>query len=143
LLRLLHSTEGQPYSDLNVATDRDDVLDYYFNNGYPAAKFDFTSVPSVEPNHVDLTFTVTPGERVYVRDVVVDGLKRTRPDLVTDRISLHAGDPLSQSEINGQPAPSVRSGHLHARGRRYPKSGWRRAQTSTCCIRSKRPAVTR
>ena len=26
---------------------------------------------------------------------------RTRPDVVTDRISLHAGDPLSQSEING------------------------------------------
>ncbi len=46
LMRLLHSTQGQPYSDLNVATDRDNVLDYYFNNGYPAAKFDFTSVPS-------------------------------------------------------------------------------------------------
>ena len=38
---------------------------------------------------------------MYVRNVVVDGLKRTRPDLVTDRISLRAGDPLSQSEING------------------------------------------
>ena len=101
LMRLLHSTEGQPYSDLNVATDRDNVLDYYFNNGYPAAKFDFTTVPSSQANHVDLAFTVTPGERVYVRDVVVDGLKRTRPDLVTDRISLSAGDPLSQSEING------------------------------------------
>jgi len=57
---LLHSTEGQPYSDLNIATDRDNVLDYYFNNGYPAAKFDFTSVPSTEPDHVDLTFIVTP-----------------------------------------------------------------------------------
>ena len=43
LMRLLHSTQGQPYSDLNLATDRDDVLDYYFNNGYPAAKFDFTT----------------------------------------------------------------------------------------------------
>lgn len=100
LLRLLHSTQGQPYSDLNIATDRDDVLDYYFNNGYPAAKFDFTAVPSAEPQHVDLTFLVTPGQRIYVRDVVVDGLRRTRQDVVTDRISLHAGDPLSQSEIN-------------------------------------------
>jgi outer membrane protein assembly complex protein YaeT len=101
LLLLLHSTKGQPYSDLNIATDRDDVLDYYFNTGYPAAKFDFTSIPSSQADHVDLTFTVTPGERIYVRSVVVDGLKRTRPDLVTDRISLHAGDPLSQSDING------------------------------------------
>jgi len=101
LMLLLHSTEGQPYSDVSVASDRDNVLDYYFNNGYPAAKFDFTTVPSSQDDHVDLTFTVTPGERIYVRNVVVDGLERTRPDLVTDRISLRAGGPLSQSEING------------------------------------------
>jgi len=100
LMMLLHSTEGQPFSDLAIATDRDNILDYYFNNGYPAAKFDFTTVPSGQPNHVDVAFTVTPGERVYVRNIVVDGLERTRPDLVTDRISLRAGDPLSQSEIN-------------------------------------------
>jgi outer membrane protein insertion porin family len=101
LMMLLHSTEGQPYSDLNIAADRDNVLDYYFNNGYPAAKFDFTSGLASQANHVNLAFSVTPGARVYVRNVVVDGLKRTRPDLVTDRISLREGDPLSQSEING------------------------------------------
>jgi outer membrane protein assembly complex protein YaeT len=101
LMRLLHSTVGQPYSDLNIASDRDNVLDYYFDNGYPAATFDFTTVPAPQAHQVDLTFIVNPGKRVYVRNVVVDGLKRTRPDLVTDRISLRAGDPLSQSEING------------------------------------------
>jgi outer membrane protein insertion porin family len=101
LMLLLHSTQGQPYSDLNVATDRDNVLDYYFNNGYPAAKFEFTAVPAADADRVDLTFIVTPGQRIYVRNVVVDGLNQTRPDLVTDRISLHAGDPLSQSEITG------------------------------------------
>jgi outer membrane protein insertion porin family len=100
LIAILHSTAGQPYSDLNIAVDRDNVLDYYFNHGYPAARFDFTILPSDRPDGVDLTFTVTPGDRIYVRNVVVDGLKRTRPDLVTDRISLRAGDPLSQSDIN-------------------------------------------
>ncbi|HEX5227340.1 MAG TPA: outer membrane protein assembly factor BamA [Bryobacteraceae bacterium] len=100
LMRLLHSTQGQPYSDLNIATDRDNVLDYYFNHGYPAAKFDFTAVPAGAAQRIDLKFIVTPGERVYVRDVVVDGLRRTRKDVVTDRISLRPGDPLSQSEIN-------------------------------------------
>jgi outer membrane protein insertion porin family len=100
LMLLLHSTEGQPFSDLAIATDRDNVLDYYFNNGYPAAKFEFTAVPSGQADHVDLTFTVIPGERVYVRNVVVDGLQQTRPDVVTDRISVRAGDPLSQSQIS-------------------------------------------
>ena len=100
LMLLLHSTQGQPFSDLGIATDRDNVLDYYFNNGYPAAKFDFTAVPSGQADRVDLTFTVTPGARVYVRNVVVDGLQQTRPDVVTDRISVRAGDPLSQSQIS-------------------------------------------
>ena len=97
----LHSTEGQPYSDLNIATDRDNILDYYYNNGYPEAKLDFTSTPADEPNHMNLTFIVTPGRRVYVRNVLVDGLRRTRQDLVRSRISLAPGDPLSQSQITG------------------------------------------
>ncbi|HTC34305.1 MAG TPA: POTRA domain-containing protein [Bryobacteraceae bacterium] len=100
MLLFLHSTVGQPYSDFNIATDRDNILDYYFNSGYPAAKFEFTSMPAAEPNHVNLTFIVTPGPRVYVRDVLVAGLKRTQPDLVQDRISLSPGDPLSASQIN-------------------------------------------
>lgn len=100
LMLLLHSTQGQPYSDLNIATDRDNVLDYYFNRGYPSAKFDFTAVPASEPDRVNLTFIVTPGARVFVRNVLVYGLNRTRPDLVRDRISLHEGDPLSQAEIS-------------------------------------------
>ncbi|HEV2690604.1 MAG TPA: POTRA domain-containing protein, partial [Bryobacteraceae bacterium] len=101
LLSILHSTEGQAYSDLNVASDRDSILDYYFNNGYPKATFEFTSTPAAESDHVDLKFRVTPGDRVYVRDVSVGGLERTKPDLVEQRISLKAGDPLSQNQITG------------------------------------------
>jgi outer membrane protein insertion porin family len=101
LRAILHSTEGQPYSDSNIASDRDTILDYYFNNGYPAAKFEFTATPAAEPNRVELKFMVTSGDRVYVRDVIVNGLERTRTDLVRNRISLKTGDPLSQNQING------------------------------------------
>ena len=101
LLSILHSTEGQAYSDLNVATDRDSILDYYYNNGYPKAEFEFTATPAAEPQHMALKFTVTPGERVYVRDVLVTGLQRTQSGLVTNRISLKPGDPLSQNQITG------------------------------------------
>ncbi len=100
LLLLLHSTAGQPYSELNIASDRDGILDYYFNSGYPQAKFDFKSKPAAEGNQMDLTFIVTPGPRVYVRDILVEGLKRTQPEVVRGRISLEPGDPLSQSQIN-------------------------------------------
>src|SRR5439155_10115785 len=99
LRSILHSTEGQPYSDVNVANDRDNILHYYYDNGYPEAQFAFTSAPANEPHRQKLDFIVTPGRREYVRRVVVNGLHTTNPDIVTDRISLNEGAPLSQSQI--------------------------------------------
>src|ERR1700724_2230646 len=39
LLGDVASTPGQPYSDFNVATDRDVILALYFNEGFPMANF--------------------------------------------------------------------------------------------------------
>ncbi len=37
------STSGQPYSDFNVTTDRDNILALYFNEGFPEASFSATA----------------------------------------------------------------------------------------------------
>src|SRR5260370_4019830 len=39
LLGRIGSTPGQPYSEFNVATDRDSILALYFNEGFPEARF--------------------------------------------------------------------------------------------------------
>lgn len=39
LLSVVGSTPGQPYSDFNVTTDRDNILALYFNEGFPGASF--------------------------------------------------------------------------------------------------------
>src|SRR5277367_1490186 len=43
LLDVVGSTPGQPYSDFNVATDRDNILAKYFDEGYPEASFTSTA----------------------------------------------------------------------------------------------------
>ncbi|HYL63341.1 MAG TPA: POTRA domain-containing protein [Candidatus Methylomirabilis sp.] len=43
LLSVVGSTPGQPYSDLNVSTDRDNILAMYFNEGFPEASFSATA----------------------------------------------------------------------------------------------------
>ena len=96
---LLQSTAGQPFSDLNIISDRDTVLGYYFNNGYPEAGFDWSSQPADKPFFVNLKYVVREGPRRYVRDVIIGGLEKTNRDLVTSRISLRPGDPLSQSRM--------------------------------------------
>ncbi|MGB2669984.1 MAG: POTRA domain-containing protein [Candidatus Acidiferrum sp.] len=43
LLGVVGSTPGQPYSDFNVSTDRDNILALYFNEGFPEASFTSTA----------------------------------------------------------------------------------------------------
>jgi outer membrane protein assembly complex protein YaeT len=99
LRAMMQSTEGQPYSELNVATDQDTVLSYFFNNGYPDATFEVTAAPAAAPHQMNLRYTITPGTRQYVRDVLVSGLESTDLGLVFERIDLAAGDPLSQASM--------------------------------------------
>lgn len=96
---LLSSESGQPYSIASVAADRDAILNWYFNNGYPDATFDATVTPDAASHRVRLKYVVREGRRNFVRAVLVNGLTATRPDLVMSRIVPRPGDPLSQSEI--------------------------------------------
>jgi len=95
ILPTLSSSEGQPFSDFNVASDRDAILAYYYTNGFPNANFEWSSKPGPKPNQVDLQFTITEGRRQFVRDVLVEGLQTTRPSVVARNVLLAAGDPLS------------------------------------------------
>ncbi len=99
LLAQLRSTPGQGYSDESLASDRDNILDYYYNRGYSGAKFEFTAQPDAEAHTAALVYRVDPGEQTTVRNVVIAGLDQTRLDLVRKRIFLKEGDPLSQNEL--------------------------------------------
>ena len=43
------SLPGQPYSDISVASDRDNILALYFNDGYPNATFSWSAEPEPSP----------------------------------------------------------------------------------------------
>jgi outer membrane protein insertion porin family len=96
---VLQSSADEPFSEANIAVDRDTILSYYYNNGYPDATFDWTQTPGDGDHRANLKYVVHPGQRVYVRSVLLRGLETTRPSLVDKRISLNPGDPLSQQSI--------------------------------------------
>jgi outer membrane protein insertion porin family len=95
----LTSARGQPYSEANVAADRDYILNYFYNAGYPNATFDYYLDSVSIPNRVKLRFKLNLGKREYVRQVLVSGLKWTKPRLVYDKIKLKEGDPLSLTKM--------------------------------------------
>jgi outer membrane protein assembly complex protein YaeT len=94
----LASVAGQPFSDVNLASDRAVVLTYYYEHGFPDATFKATATPGHTPHHVNVTYTMTEGQRQYVRRVITSGITRTRPSLVDKYLTLHPDDPLSPVE---------------------------------------------
>ncbi len=102
ILAQLSSSAGQPFSEFNVAVDRDTILAQYFENGFPHATFEWSSKPSAEdPHRLDLAFVVHEGDQQFVRQVLINpqGLTTTRPSMIAHNIQLNPGDPLSPTAV--------------------------------------------
>lgn len=100
LRSVISNIEGQPYSDRNVNTDRDAILNAYFNHGFPNATFDAQATPA-NPEHtlIDVTYTIHEGEQFFVDEVLVSGLNYTKPFVVQRQLQIHSEDPLSQEQM--------------------------------------------
>ena len=98
----LASSSGQPFAEVNLARDRDNILTYYYSQGFPSATFTANWQVNGAPHRVNVVYTIKEGDRQYVREVITSGLRITRQSLVNRNVTMHAGDPLSpiqQTEI--------------------------------------------
>lgn len=96
----INTAVGEPFSEFNIAQDRDNLLNYYFNRGFPRASFEASAKPNPgEPNRMDVTFKIREGEQVFVDHVFVSGLHYTKPFIVQRDLRVRAGDPLSQIDM--------------------------------------------
>jgi outer membrane protein insertion porin family len=98
LMNRLASIPGQPFTEVNLASDRNQILTYYYARGFSNASFKVAWEPSSTPHHANVTYTVAEGDRKYVREVITSGLHTTRRSLVDKNITLKSGDPLSPIE---------------------------------------------
>ncbi len=97
--QMVTSAPGQPFSEASLAADRDNVLAYYYNNGYPNASFDWQVAAARDANRVDLKLTVVEGAPQFVRNFLIGGLDVSDPEMVLRRIRLTPGEPLSQARL--------------------------------------------
>lgn len=98
LLTVIASTKGQPYSDANVTSDRDNILAYYFDQGFPDAQFDAKQTPA-GTNRVDLVYHITEGQRVDVSRVLLAGYRYTRPGIISRQVTVKPGGPLREGDV--------------------------------------------
>jgi outer membrane protein assembly factor BamA len=95
----LSTQPGQPYSEQDLASDRERILSYYFNHGFPNATLEITPKPSPDPDREDVTFTIAEGEHFSVDRVMLAGTDHTRDYVVQRELEVHAGDALSQQDL--------------------------------------------
>jgi outer membrane protein assembly complex protein YaeT len=96
---LMNAQEGQPYSLVTLAGDRDAVLSYYLGHGFDQAKVDLQIHKEADPTSTDVSLTVAEGQQVFVNRVLLSGLAYTRPKVAESQILVHPGDPLDQTAI--------------------------------------------
>ena len=100
LATVINTAKGQPFSEYNIGQDRDNILNYYFNHGFPRATFEAAAQPILGQAHrMEVTFTISEGQRVFVDQVRVSGLRYTRPYIVERELQTRHGDPLSQIDM--------------------------------------------
>lgn len=97
----LSSSEGQPFSEFNVAADRDAILAHYFSNGFAGVTFEWSATPVPGQQRMNLEYRINEGRQQFVRQVLVEGLHTTKEKLAQEQIDFGPGDPLSPTAIAG------------------------------------------
>jgi outer membrane protein assembly factor BamA len=123
----LGALPGQPFSDINVSSDRDNVLALYYNQGFPEATFTYTAEPDTSPEAqaatakenaraekltgeaakfaieraqpVKLVYKIEEGPRISVKRIFLTGYNHTRQRVIRREVKVKPGAPLREGEV--------------------------------------------
>ena len=98
LLTVIGSTDGQPFSEAGVASDRNNILAYYYNDGFPQATF-VEQLTDSGSNKISLTYHITEGPRIEVARVLLTGYQYTRPGIISRQVEVKAESPFREGEV--------------------------------------------
>ena len=95
----LFSRPGQPYSPARAQADREFIIDYFADRGYPHAAVEWSASEPSDAGDVDVVFQIEPGDQEKIRRVVVIGNEHTREGTIRHELVVRSGDPLRQSNV--------------------------------------------
>ena len=99
LQNVVGSTAGQPYSEAGIASDRNNILALYYNEGFPEARFQEEVTPAAKPNQMNVTYHITEGTRIEVSKVLLTGYQFTRPGIIRREVTIKPEGPLREGDI--------------------------------------------
>lgn len=97
---LINTSAGQPFSEAMIADDREVVMNYYFNRGFPSVQMNNSAVYA-DGTHtsMDVVYDIHEGSQEFVSRVLVSGVEHTKPHIVNRALVIRSGTPLSQERM--------------------------------------------
>jgi outer membrane protein insertion porin family len=99
LLAIVGSSPGQPYSAAAVASDRNNILAMYYNEGFPEAHLDEKISPGSKSEEVHVLYQITEGQQIDVAKVLLTGYQITRPKVIARQVTIEPDGPLREGDI--------------------------------------------
>ena len=102
------TTPGKPYSEIDVAADRDRIDLEYRNRGYESVVVEPRVALADGDTRANVLLTITEGPQVIVDHVIIVGNRRTSTSTIERELTLRSGQPLgyaarieSQQRLSG------------------------------------------
>ena len=99
LLSVIGSTPGQPFSEAAIASDRNNILAMYYNDGFPEARFNEEIQPGAGPNEMRLVYHIIEGTQIEVAKVLLTGYQYTRPGIIAREVAIKPEGPLREGDV--------------------------------------------
>ena len=90
---------GRPYSQVEIASDRDRIELEYRNRGYEGVVVDANADLVDADTRADVLITISEGPQILVDQVIIIGNQRTRTETIERELLVKAGQPLGYSAL--------------------------------------------
>jgi outer membrane protein assembly complex protein YaeT len=90
---------GAVYRVSSIARDKAALLGAWHEQGYPRAEVEPRLEWSDDRRAVKVLFEIAPGARARIGEIVIAGLRQTRPEIVRRELGLQSGDPYSPARL--------------------------------------------
>ncbi len=92
--------EGQAYSPIETRAARSRILDLYRNRGHLDCEVELRQERDFARHEVRVQFLITENRQVFVREIHLEGNRRTRSKVIWREVELKPGEPMSRARMS-------------------------------------------
>ena len=112
LKALITLEEGQPFKLSQLFDDVKKLQDYYGDRGYAYAHVEPKRRPSGEPNTLDISYDIDPGEPVYIGKILISGNVKTEDKVIRREMLINEGELYHGTKVHSSEASIQRTGYF-------------------------------